>query len=88
MYAEARRAEQTPNPDSIDLVFQGRALYNRGFAPEMLAKAREFYERALDLDPGNVDALVGAALVDIVLSYATDDLSRFRAAAEVKLSKA
>ena len=48
----------------------------------------EFYERALDLDPGNVDALVGAALVDIVLSYATDDLSRFRAAAEVKLSKA
>ena len=26
----------------------------------MLAKAREFYERALDLDPGNVDALVGA----------------------------
>ncbi|MGA9850029.1 MAG: tetratricopeptide repeat protein, partial [Roseiarcus sp.] len=88
MDAEARRAEQTPNPDSIDLVFQGRALYNRGFAPEMLAKAREFYERALDLDPGNVDALVGAALVDIVLSYATDDLSRFRAAAEVKLSKA
>ena len=88
MDAEARRAEQTPNPDSIDLVFQGRALYNRGFAPEMLSKAREFYGRALDLDPGNVDALVGAALVDIALSYATDDLSRFRAAAEVKLSKA
>jgi hypothetical protein len=59
--AEARRAEQAPNPDSMDFYFQGQALLNRGFAPEMLAKARGFFERALELDAGNIDGLVGVA---------------------------
>ena len=73
--AEARRDEQAPNPDSMDFYLQGRALLNRGFAPEMLAKARGFFERALELDPGNIDALVGVARVDVLvcLSDMTDD---------------
>ena len=63
--AEARRAEYAPNPDSMDLVFQGRAILYRGQTPNMLAKARAFYEGALELDPSNVDALVEAARVDL-----------------------
>ena len=32
--AEARRAQQAPNPDSMDLYFQGLAWLNRGINPE------------------------------------------------------
>ena len=59
----------------MDLYFQGRALINRGFSPNLLTRAREFYERALELDPGNIDALVGVAGVDVAVcvSFMTDD---------------
>ena len=89
--AEARRAEYAPNPDSMDLVFQGRAILSiAASAPNMLAKAREFYERALELDPGNVDALVEVARVDVfdAWTYQIDDPRSLRAAAEAKLAKA
>ena len=52
--AEARRAERAPNPDSMDLYFQGWAWWNRGVTPDNLAEARGFFDRALALDPGNV----------------------------------
>ena len=48
--AEARRAERAPNPDSMDLYFQGLAWGNKGYSPENIARARAFYERALALD--------------------------------------
>jgi TolB-like protein/class 3 adenylate cyclase len=88
--AEARRAERRPHPDSMDLYFQGRALYYRSFAPDSLARAREFYERALELDSGNVDALVGAATVDVIVgtTYMTDNPRAVLAKAEVSLTKA
>jgi TolB-like protein/class 3 adenylate cyclase len=88
--AEARRAEQAPNTDSIDLVFQGWAVLIRGQTPDILAKARGFYERALKLDPGNIEALVGVAAVDTLdaWSYQIDDPRSLMAAAEAKLSKA
>ena len=43
----------------------------------MLAKARAFYERALKLEPGNIDALVGVAAVDTLGAwrYQIDDLA-------------
>ena len=65
-------------------------MINRGFAPEMLAKAREFFERALELDPGNIDALVGVAGVDVLvcISYMTDDPQALLAEAEARLIKA
>jgi TolB-like protein/class 3 adenylate cyclase len=53
---EARRAEKSPHPDSTDLLFEGMAWLNKGADPENLARARGFFERALALDPGNVDA--------------------------------
>ena len=34
---EARRAERTPNPDSMDLYFQGMAWYNKGRNPDDVA---------------------------------------------------
>jgi adenylate cyclase len=36
---EARRAERTPNPDSMDLYFQGMAWYNKGRNPADTARA-------------------------------------------------
>ena len=42
--AEARRAEQTPNPDSMDLYFQGLAWLNKGLTPDNLSQARSFME--------------------------------------------
>ena len=42
--AEARRAEQAPNPDSMDLYFQGRAWINKGQIPDNVARARSFFE--------------------------------------------
>ena len=88
--AEARRAEQAPKPDSIDLNFQGLACFNKGVTPDNLARARSFFDRALAADPGNVDALIGSGLVDLIegaLSFVADPNAAF-AAAEAKLTKA
>jgi TolB-like protein len=65
--AEARRAVGSTNPDSLDLYFQGEALIQEGLALETLIGARTLFSRALDIDCGHVDALVGMALVEIVL---------------------
>src|SRR5271165_4863846 len=88
--AEARRAEQAPNPDSMDLYFQGLAWFNKGITPDNVAKAHGFFDRALAADPGNVDAVVQSALADAVAganAFATDPKAAF-AAAEAKLTKA
>ena len=72
---EARRAERAPAPDSLDLYFQGEAWVNRGVTFESLTKARAFFERALALDPANVDALAGMAQVEanFAISLSTND---------------
>ena len=88
--AEARRAERAPNPDSMDLWFQGRSWWNRGITPNHLATARHLYERALALDPANVRALVGVAAVDsaVAVLFVADDRIARLAAAETALTKA
>jgi TolB-like protein/class 3 adenylate cyclase len=83
--AEARRAKHSPNPDSMDLYFQGMTYLNKGPNPEYLGQARAFFERALALDPNNVDATVGHVLEEIVVANSTalplDELdARLRAA--------
>jgi TolB-like protein len=87
--AEARRAQRAPLPDSMDLYFQGMASANKGLTPEYMAQARGFYERALALDPGNIEALVGTAFVDLVSFsiFLTDDRAARAAAAEAALTK-
>jgi TolB-like protein/class 3 adenylate cyclase len=87
---EARRAEQSLHPDSMDLYFQGLAWFYKGPTSENLARARGFFERALALDPGNVDALVWIATADIVSGpalFSVDRAARL-AAAEAAASKA
>jgi TolB-like protein len=88
--AEARRAEKAPHPDSMDLYFQGRACLDKGFSPEQVTQARGFFESALARDPGNVEALVGTAYVNVLrcTSYATDDRAAAFAMAEAALAKA
>jgi tetratricopeptide (TPR) repeat protein len=88
--AEARRAEQAPTPDSMDLHFQGLAWFNKGVTPENVTQARSFFGRALAADPGNVDALIGSARVDAaagVSMFVTDSTAAFFAA-EAKATRA
>jgi TolB-like protein/class 3 adenylate cyclase/Flp pilus assembly protein TadD len=88
--AEARRAAQAPNPDSMDLYFQGMAFFNKGLTPDNLAQAGGFFDRALAADPDNVDALVQSARTDAVaaaLLFVTDRVAALEAA-EAKLTKA
>jgi TolB-like protein/class 3 adenylate cyclase/Flp pilus assembly protein TadD len=88
--AEARRAEQAPHPDSVDLYYQGLAWFNKGVNREFMTQARDFFERARVLDPGNLDALIGTGQVDATLgsAYLTDDRVTSLAAAEATLTKA
>ena len=85
---EARRAEKSPKPDSMDLYLQGEACYNRGVSPDNVAKARDFYDRAIAADPHNVDARVQSARADIsaAMQFAVSDPSATLAAAEAKLT--
>jgi TolB-like protein/Flp pilus assembly protein TadD len=88
--AEARRAERAPRPDSMDLYFQGIACANKGITPEYAAQARDFFERALALDPWNIEALVGRAAVDSLRGSVlmTDNRAARLAAAEAVLTTA
>jgi TolB-like protein/class 3 adenylate cyclase len=88
--AEARRAEQAPTPDSMDLYFQGLAWLNKGVTPDHVAKARGFFDRALAADPDNIDALTGSAFADTIEganSFVADPVAAL-AAAEAKVTKA
>ena len=88
--AEARRAEQAPNPDSMDLYFQGLAWFNKGRTPDNVAQARSFFDRALTADPDNVDALdwIGARGRGRGRKFFVPDPMAAFAAAEAKLTKA
>lgn len=73
--AEARLAERTIDPDSMDLFFQGQAVVNLGFGPEEAVRARELWLRAVEIDPDNVDALAALAQYDglaIALAFTPD----------------
>lgn len=65
---EARRAAHSPDPDSMDLYFQGTACWHKAWTPENLAHGRDFFVRAVALDPGNIEALAGQALVDLLFA--------------------
>src|SRR5437868_4553573 len=88
--AEARRAERSPDPDSTDLYFRARALMNRGSTAEYLKPAEALLERALALDPNNVDALAATGWVNMQFGagFMTDDRTTRLAAAEATAIKA
>ena len=87
---EARRAELKPNLDATDLCFRGRAWVTKGFTPDNLAEARSCFERALELEPENFNALVGIAFVDasVAGSFCPEDRNKRLAAAEAAVIKA
>jgi TolB-like protein/class 3 adenylate cyclase len=88
--AEARRAERAANPDSMDHYFLGLAQFNKGITAEIFDKARSHYDRAIELDQNNVEALIGRAWVDVIFAanYLSDDrVERYRSA-EAHLAKA
>jgi TolB-like protein len=87
---EARRSQRSLHPNSMDLYFQGRASWNKGWTPEYMAQARAFFERALELDPRNIEAMVGMASVDGVVggAFLADDRAAYLAVAETGLVKA
>jgi len=86
---EAQRAERSPHPDATDLYFQGWAFANKGITPEYMTKARSFFERALALDPKNIEALVGMAGIDLGMAanHLIDDGVARLAVAETALTR-
>ena len=87
--AEARRAEGATNPDSMDHYFLGLGLYHRN-GIEFLHQGRTHFDRALELDPDNVDALVRRAWVEVTLvaAWLPDDRVERLDLAEGDLRKA
>src|SRR5215469_2585942 len=87
--AEARRAEGELHPVSMDIYFQGAAWLNKGPSPENFAQAHRCFERALALDPDNLEALIGIASIDAQRCawFLADDRCERLAAAESALSK-
>jgi TolB-like protein len=87
--AEARRADSSPHPNSLELYFQGAACFNRGLSPVHMQEARGIFERALALDPKNIDAMVWMATVDMVVgsTWMSDDRASRLAAAEAMLKQ-
>lgn len=88
--AEARRAERSPHPNSMDFFFQGMAWLHKGQTPQQVQQAAGLFERALALDSRNIEALVSMATVDMSIgtTFLTDDRAPRLAAAEAALIKA
>ena len=89
--AEAHRADRAPNPELMDLYFQGMACFHKGVTAEDAGQAHELFERALLLDPSNVEARVGRAGVDAMVAatfFSIADRSERFAMAEKSLTKA
>jgi tetratricopeptide (TPR) repeat protein len=74
----------------MDLYFQGEAWSNKGMTPDSVAQARGFFDRALSIDPDNVDALIGSARADVTAAVSLFVIDRATAlsSAETKLTKA
>ena len=73
----------------MDLYFQGMEWFNRGINRENMDRARGFFERAMALDPGNVDALLGVGRADFEVgaAFLSDDRPARLASAEATMGK-
>jgi tetratricopeptide (TPR) repeat protein len=63
-----RRIElaRTVDPDARDLVMRGRALLSRPASRANLQETKQAFERALEIDPRSIDAMVGLAAVLVI----------------------
>ena len=66
--AEALRAirERPTNPDAADYVMRGWAACSRGLTPDNVAEAIDDFNKALQLDQNNEQALAGKATVEVI----------------------
>jgi TolB-like protein len=71
---EARRP--TEYPDALDFILRGRAEMLKPNSPEVYAAAIGFFERALALDPGSVEAR--SWLAEVLANRALDGMSNSR----------
>jgi adenylate cyclase len=63
--AEANKSAHSTNPDAIDLTMRGWALLNvAGRDRAQHQQARDLFERVLQIDAENAEAMVGIALID------------------------
>jgi len=87
--AEARRVEQSVNPSAMDLVFRGKAcIYKGPTTAKYLLEAEELFDRALAMDPSNVEALVGKGRANANLGTAALDSRTRLVTAEETLTRA
>ena len=59
--AEAQKSVHSTNPDAIDLMMRGWATLWQPMTKESTALARDYFERAIKIDPQNAEAMVGFA---------------------------
>lgn len=59
--AEAQRNVHSTDPDAIDLIMRGWAVLWQPMTKESTALARDYFERAIRIDPQNTEAMVGFA---------------------------
>jgi adenylate cyclase len=59
--AEAQKSARSGNLDAIDLIMRGWAVLWQPATKESTASARDYFERALKIDPQNAEAMVGFA---------------------------
>jgi tetratricopeptide (TPR) repeat protein len=73
----------------MDLYFQGMSWVNKGRNPADTARGRGFFERALTLDPDNLDAAVGMACADVQAAsgYSVDDKTQRLESVEAGLNR-
>ncbi len=88
--SERGQRERPTDPDAVDLTFRGWAALNTPETRESLEEAIRFFERALAIDPGHVDALVGLgnALALNALGRYSNDAALALDRAEAAISKA
>ena len=88
--AEARRAGRSQTRIRWITISSGLRFFNKGLTADLLDKARSHFDRALDLDPDNVDALVRRARVDVsfVAIWLSEDRVKRLRSAEADLGKA
>ena len=59
--AEAQKSAHSTDPDAIDLTMRGWSALWQQPTKESVALARDYFERAIKIDPQNAEAMVGLA---------------------------
>jgi adenylate cyclase len=80
----AEAARRTEHPDALEYILRGRAALSKPSSPDNYAQAIPLYERALELDPGSVEAKgwLATALVNRVFDAMADTAAADVARAE------